>query len=171
MNIKDFYSEIYRITDKVTPLPVDCGGLCDCSCCKGDDDTGMYLFPGEKVMYETMPDWANIRSCGFSFGNFKVDFISCPGYCDRSLRPLACRIFPLFPYIDISGELNIIMDPRGKGICPLARAMKISDLQPEFVDTVTYVSRIMMRNSLLYSYMFELSRFVDQSQDFLSTDF
>ena len=64
-------------------------------------------------------------------------------------------------------ELKIIMDPRGKSICPLAKAMKISDLDPRFVDTVEYISSLMMRNSLLYSYMFELSRFTDQSLDIL----
>lgn len=162
MNCKDFYSYIYKITEKVTPLPLDCGELCQGSCCKGDEDTGMYLFPGEKVMYENLPDWAKIRKCGFTFGVHNVDFISCPGECDRSLRPLACRIFPLFPYIDISGELRIIMDPRGKGICPLAKALDISDLDPDFTRTVTYISRLMMRNSLLYSYLFELSRFTQQ---------
>lgn len=170
MNCKDFYSYIYKITENVTPLPVDCGQLCNCSCCKGDEDTGMYLFPGEKVMYENLPDWAKIRKCGFSFGIHNVDFISCTGSCDRALRPLACRIFPLFPYIDISGELKIIMDPRGKGICPLAKAMEISDLDPHFVDTVKYISLLMMRNPLLYSYMFELSRFTDQSTDIFRKD-
>ncbi len=163
MNCKDFYSYIYRLTEKVTPLPVDCGELCDGSCCKGDEDTGMYLFPGEKVMFKNMPDWAKIRKCGFSFGVHKVDFISCTGKCDRSLRPLACRIFPLFPFIDISGELHIIMDPRGKGICPLVRAMDIRDLDIRFVDTVKYISKLMMKNPLLYSYLFELSRFTEQN--------
>lgn len=163
MNCKDFYSYIYRLTENVTPLPVDCGELCNGNCCKGDDDTGMYLFPGEKVMYENLPDWAKIRKCGFTFGVHKVDFISCTGNCDRSLRPLACRIFPLFPFIDISGELHIIMDPRGKGICPLARAMDIKDLDPKFVSTVQYISRLMMKNTLLYSYLFELSRFTEQN--------
>lgn len=167
MNCKDFYSYIYKLTENVTPLPVDCGQLCDGSCCKGDEDTGMYLFPGEKVMYENLPDWANIRKCGFSFGVHKVDFISCTGKCDRSLRPLACRIFPLFPYIDITGELKIIMDPRGKGICPLARALDILELDRKFTDVVKYISKLMMKNPLLYTYMFELSRFTDQCSDVL----
>lgn len=167
MDFKTFYSEVYRLTEKVTPLPVDCGKLCDGSCCKGDDDTGMYLFPGEKVMYENCPDWAKIRKCGFTFGGEKIDFISCTGSCDRTLRPLACRIFPLFPYIDISGNLKIIMDPRGKGICPLAATQKVSELDKKFVDTVRYISKIMMRSPLLYSYLFELSRFTDEYTDFL----
>ena len=119
------------------------------------------------AMYETVPDWAKIRKCGFTFGGEKVDFISCTGSCDRSLRPLACRIFPLFPYIDISGNLEIIMDPRGKGICPLAATQKVSELDKKFVDTVRYISKIMMRNPLLYSYLFELSRFTDEYTDFL----
>lgn len=172
MNYKDFYSEIYRITEKVTPLAIDCGGLCNGSCCKGDEDAGMYLFPGEKVMYKTLPDWAKIRKCGFSFGSYQVDFISCTGSCDRSLRPLACRIFPLFPYIDLSGDLHIIMDPRGKSICPLVRANMMDSIDKRFLDMVRYVSKIMLKNPLLYSYLFELSRFTEQyfsEMSFLTT--
>lgn len=167
MNFYDFYSKIYQLTNSVTPLPVDCGQLCDGSCCKGDEDTGMYLFPGEKVMYKISPEWAKIRKCGFTFAGEKIDFISCTGSCDRSLRPLACRIFPLFPYIDISGNLKLIMDPRGKGICPLAATQKVAELDKKFVDTVRYISKIMMRSPLLYSYLFELSRFTDEYTDFL----
>lgn len=162
MNYKEFYTKVYKMTENVTPLPVDCGKLCDGSCCKGDDDTGMYLFPGERVMYEKMPAWAKIRKCGFSFGSYQVDFISCTGSCDRALRPLACRIFPLFPYIDISGKLHVIMDYRGKSICPLARSMRMSDLDKGFCDMVTYLSKLMIKNPLLYSYLFELSRFSEQ---------
>ena len=168
MNFKDFYSYIYRITENVTPLKVDCGRLCDGSCCKGDDDTGMYLFPGEKVMYENVPGWAKIRTCGLVLAGEKVDFFSCTGRCERALRPLACRIFPLFPFIDISGNLNVIMDPRGKGICPLAKTMDISELDEKFVGTVRYIFKLMMKNSLLYSYLFELSRFTEQYTNMFS---
>ena len=168
MNYKDFYSYIYRITENVTPLEIDCGGLCDGSCCKGDDDTGMYLFPGEKVMYENVPGWAKIRPCGLSLAGEKVDFFSCSGKCDRALRPLACRIFPLFPFIDISGNLNIIMDPRGKRICPLAKTMDVSELDEKFVGTARYVFKLMIKNSLLYSYLFELSRFTEQYTNIFS---
>ena len=169
MTFKDFYSYIYNITEDVTPLPVDCGQLCGRSCCKGNDDTGMYLFPGESVMYENLPSWAKIQKSGLSFGGGKVDFFSCSGSCDRTLRPLACRIFPLFPFIDVSGNLKLIMDPRGKGLCPLARALDISDLDGKFIDTVRYISKLIMKNSLLYSYMFELSRFTEQYADIFST--
>ena len=167
MNFKDFYSYIYRITENVTPLQIDCGQLCGGSCCKGDDETGMYLFPGERVMYEPVPDWAKIQKSGLVLAGEKVDFFDCNGKCNRTLRPLACRIFPLFPYIDIGGELHMIMDPRGKGICPLAKAMTLSDLDGKFVDTVRYISKLMMKNSLLYSYLFDLSRFTDSCSDIL----
>lgn len=168
VTFKDFYSYLYRITEKVTPLPVDCGRLCDGSCCKGDDESGMYLFPGEKVMYENLPGWAKVQKSGLVFAGEKVDFFTCTGKCDRTLRPLACRIFPLFPFIDISGNLEIIMDPRGKGLCPLAGALHTNELDKKFVDTVRYVSKLMMKNSLLYSYMFELSRFTEQYANIFS---
>ena len=169
MHIKEIYKAIYRHLDDLTPLPLDCGELCGKLCCSSydDDETGMYLFPGERVMYEPVPDWAKIQKSGLVLAGEKVDFFDCNGKCNRTLRPLACRIFPLFPYIDIGGELHMIMDPRGKGICPLAKAMTLSDLDGKFVDTVRYISKLMMKNSLLYSYLFDLSRFTDSCSDIL----
>ena len=47
MNTAYIYLQLYKLFDDVTPVPVDCGQLCDKACCKGDD-SGMFLFPGEK---------------------------------------------------------------------------------------------------------------------------
>ena len=122
----------------VTPLTVDCGQLCDGACCAVTDEiTGMYLFPGEKVMYDPMPDWGELHDIDFTYDNGKkVELFTCPGTCDRKLRPLSCRIFPLVPYAKREEKLEIKMDIRGKGMCPLATAMKIEDLNPEFVEKV-----------------------------------
>ncbi len=164
---KQFYEYIYKITKDVTPLPVDCGKLCDGACCKGDSDMGMYLFPGENVMFSPAEKWTNIKKSGFTYGNNRALFFGCDGSCDRAMRPLACRIFPLFPYVDITGNLEIIMDPRAKSLCPLAMALDISELDPHFLRTMSYVLKLMSKNSVIFSYMFEVSRFVDETKSFL----
>ena len=48
----DVYSAAYSLIDEATPLRhKDCGALCDGACCKGDDETGMYLYPFEEAMF------------------------------------------------------------------------------------------------------------------------
>jgi len=38
------------IIGELTPLKGhDCGQLCSAACCKGDEQTGMLLFPGEST--------------------------------------------------------------------------------------------------------------------------
>ena len=37
-----------------TPLRADCGVLCDKACCRGNDNDGMLLFPGEETVLKTL---------------------------------------------------------------------------------------------------------------------
>ena len=53
MNSAYVYLQLYRLFDTNTPLPVDCGKLCDCACCKGEG-SGMFLFPGEKEVFKLL---------------------------------------------------------------------------------------------------------------------
>jgi len=48
-HISELYKQVYKRLDDVTPLTVDCGELCDKLCCRGDEESGMYLFPGKSV--------------------------------------------------------------------------------------------------------------------------
>ena len=75
-----------RKTD-LTPLAFDCGRLCGSHCCQGGADAGMRLFPGETA------------DSGFTVRDTADGgrLLLCGGHCDRRVRPLACRIFPLFP--------------------------------------------------------------------------
>ena len=34
---KEFYAKLYKMLDDITPLTVDCGGLCDGACCDVTD--------------------------------------------------------------------------------------------------------------------------------------
>ena len=51
LNIREIYKEIYKRFDTLTPVPFDCGEHCGKLCCEGDDESGMYLFPGEKALF------------------------------------------------------------------------------------------------------------------------
>ena len=112
METKKTLEKVYKILDNVTPLKDDCGELCSGECCKGDNNTGMLLFPGEEKLFAGNSDY-RIRKT--SDGR---NILICSGKCDRSLRPVSCRIFPLFPVL-VNGRIYVIDDPRARGVCPL----------------------------------------------------
>ena len=165
---KAFYTKLYKMLDDITPLTVDCGQLCEGACCAVTDEiTGMYLFPGEEVMYKPLPEWAEIHDTDFTYdGGKEVKLLTCPGTCDRKLRPLSCRIFPLVPYVKRGGNLEIVMDVRGKGMCPLATAMKKEDLSPDFVEAVTKVMQICMLPHQTREFLYALSDSLDEYEMF-----
>ena len=86
-NYQKMYEKIYKTLGELTPLKADCGLLCDGACCKGDEKTGMRLFPHEESSLRTILTEDGVR------------LAVCDGTCDRSKRPLACRIFPFFPQL------------------------------------------------------------------------
>lgn len=166
MNSAYVYLQVYRLFDKITPIKADCGKLCNKACCNGDD-SGMYLFPGEKKVFELLnPEWIAVEESDF---NYKVDgkkknvpIALCKGKCDRYQRPLACRIFPLTPYLNKDGELEIIMDPRGKSVCPIAKLMKKDELDNEFVKNVERTFKLLMKNREFKEFMSEYSAYISE---------
>lgn len=135
MKAKEFYSSIYRLFDDVTPLSKDCGMLCEGACCKdgADERKGMLLFPGEEMHLKN--SGFEIRKSGWKYGNTKAYIMFCNGTCNRNCRPLSCRIFPLVPLIE-ENKIKLIMNPLAKGMCPLARSLKPSQLEPQFTENV-----------------------------------
>lgn len=102
----------YSVLRKQTPLDIDCGKLCDGRCCKGDEKTGMILFPGEENLIDS-----NINVIKDENG---LTFAVCDGSCDRNKRPLSCRIFPVFPVLKNEGGkdcIDVEFDLRAD--CPL----------------------------------------------------
>ena len=171
MNSAYLYLQLYRLFDDITPVPADCGGLCNKACCRGDD-SGMYLFPGEEDVYKLLnPDWMRIEKSDFTYTfkdkEKKVPIIFCNGLCDRFQRPLACRIFPLTPYLDENGLLKIINDPRAKSLCPLAKALNIEDYDPLFVKNVKRTFNLLSKNKEVYEFLKEYSRYLDDFLRFL----
>lgn len=115
--------------ERVTPLKTDCGRVCGAACCRSaeGEETGMLLFPGEEALFAGRPGWV-LRPA--ALGTLAV----CPGVCDREMRPLACRLFPLLPVLREDG-VRIAVDARARGVCPLARG-GLNAFSPEFREAV-----------------------------------
>lgn len=170
MNIAYIYLQLYRLFDHITPLKLDCGMLCKSACCQGDD-SGMYLFPGEENVQRILKSkWAKIERSDFSYeygGKKKnVPLLVCNGECDRYERPLACRIFPLTPYVGKDGKLQIIMDPRAKAICPISRELSADELDMNFIKNVKKAFVLLMKNDEFRAYMTSYSEYIDEYRRF-----
>jgi len=112
MKKEDVILTCYSLLRKETPLKEDCGKICNGKCCKGDNYTGMLLFPGEEKLIDK-----NIEIKEIENGD---KIAVCNGSCDRNKRPLSCRIYPLFPMIinnEGKEEIKTIIDLRAD--CPL----------------------------------------------------
>ena len=129
----------YALLEDVTPLATDCGQVCDGRCChESADSEGMLLFPGEEVL---------LADAGYTIRPAEGGYLlTCGGTCDRSLRPLSCRIFPLFPILTEEGRIKAVYDPRGFRMCPLVRECAHVPLNREFVRTVRRVGRVLMED-------------------------
>ncbi len=159
-----FYSSIYSVIGDKTPINADCGKLCQKACCAVTDEiTGMYLFPKEETMYNPVPEWGKIYDTDFEYTHEKyADLFTCDGHCERGKRPLACRIFPLVPYIK-DGKLQVIIDPRGRGICPLASVMKKEELSAEFVKRVEKAMKMCVAVKETREFITALSKELDET--------
>lgn len=161
MKISDFYSSVYKIFDNSTPLSKDCGVLCDHACCKsGEEETGMLLFPEEDKFLKNA-DFGRIENTDCEYGETKIAKIFFCDSCDRSFRPLACRIFPLMPYKKKGSKMKIIMNPMAKQMCPLARSLKINQLEPDFVKNVRRAMNRILKLKDGEDYIIMLSEIAD----------
>lgn len=137
---KEKWQEIYNLLAETTPLPVDCGQLCNERCCaEWESGVGMYLWPGEdQVLTETEEylawekHWVGQYELPPSSTGYH-HFVTCSGTCRRHLRPFECRAFPLFGYLNPQGQLELRVNLYGVGICPLVQLGDINELDPRFV--------------------------------------
>lgn len=159
----ELYSKAYRILDQVTPLATDCGLLCNKACCDGgEDDLGMYLFPGEELILSDL-SYFRIMPTDIQLENGShVLLINCYGKCDRKLRPLSCRIFPLTPYLTYQDILTVDLDIRAAGICPLVKAKKSPSIHPNFIQAVRKAIRLLSKDLEILEFIEKLSRILDE---------
>lgn len=170
MNTAYVYLQLYRLFDNVTPVPVDCGQLCGKACCKGEE-SGMYLFPGESSVFTLLnPDWIVIEKSDLTYTHngkkYNTEIAMCSGNCDRYQRPLSCRIFPLTPYLNTEGKLEIITDPRAKSVCPLAKHFYFEDFDEKFVKNLKKTFNLLMKSSHFRDFMKEYSAYLDDFKRF-----
>jgi len=153
--MSDALERARQVLEKVTPLTVNCGTVCDARCCQWDDlSSGMRLFPGEERLV-TGEDFTLTATADGGV------LLECAGRCDRSQRPLACRLFPLFPYVTEEGRVRAVYDPRAWRLCPLVRECAHVPLRRDFVRAVRRAGRILMEDPACAAFLREQSREID----------
>ena len=152
----DMYKKIFEIMGDLTPLKADCGLLCDGACCKGDENTGMRLFPHEESPLRIINTPTGER------------LAVCDGTCDRSRRPLSCRIFPFFPTIDEKGRIFVEADPRASVVCPLILHSDEFVFDPKFFRAVEKVGKLLAKDPECRDFLCRTTEEIDTYLDFLS---
>lgn len=139
------YRNAARLLQNSTPLRADCGALCDRACCRGDEETGMLLFPGETTPFRVVAqNGRRVAVCG--------------GQCDRSDRPLSCRLFPFLPVPTDDGTISVRLDMRGQGVCPLVRLEKEAAFSHRFLHRVRRAGQQLLRDSETRAFLWSLRR-------------
>lgn len=147
-----------RIIGSLTPLKGhDCGQLCSAACCRGDDKTGMLLFPGETTV---------LAVTELSDGE---RLAVCDGTCSREQRPLACMLFPFFPTVDERGKIYAEIDSRACGICPIAAHSEEVVFDPAFVRAVRKAGKALSKDSLCRAFMERVTAQIDELEEIRSS--
>jgi hypothetical protein len=113
---KKDYELIYEWTADDSPLASDCGQLCNGICCSDTEAYGIYLLPGEESVFTREEDWLGWETQDSQDSGFPdswegpVYFLSCNGKCDRSMRPMQCRTYPVSPHITTDGQFILILE-------------------------------------------------------------
>ena len=149
------YQKIFKVMGDLTPLKADCGQLCDGACCKGDENTGMRLFPHEE---------SELRVIHTEDGG---RLAVCEGTCDRCKRPLACRIFPFFPTIDEKGKIFVEPDVRASRLCPLLSHSDEIVFNPKFFKALKKVGKILAKDDECREYLYKITEEIDMYKSFL----
>ena len=136
-------SKIKELFNEATPLDSDCGRLCDKSCCKGDSETGMVLFPGETTSLPVVE--TNGRKIAV-----------CEGVCQRENRPVSCMIFPLFPVL-INGKIKVWPDYRGAAVCPMVNHFDEIIFSKKFIRAVKKTGKLMLKNRETTEFLNEIT--------------
>ncbi|MBQ6066143.1 MAG: hypothetical protein IJK89_04910 [Clostridia bacterium] len=146
----DPLDKLYELLEDVTPLPSDCGALCGGACCKGGGGDGMLLFPGERAFFDGRDDFMLL-----SDERYDCDAVVCSGSCDRSKRPLSCRIYPYFFYVSQSGSVTVENDLRAIGRCPLTE--QEYQVNKQFLRRMRMCAKIVENDRELYGFVGRIS--------------
>ncbi len=148
MKKENVIKRCYSLLRNTTPLNFDCGKICNGKCCKGDNKTGMLLFPGEEKIIDP-----NINILETEGGD---KLAVCNGTCDRNRRPLSCRIYPLFPVVvNEEGESRVKVCFDYRADCPLY--LPDYKFNKRFVKGVRRVGKYLLLNEETKEFYMELS--------------
>lgn len=144
-----------NLLESLTPLQTDCGQHCGGACCVSHpgEQTGMLLFPGEEAAYIGLPTYA-LHPTDHGI------LLTCHGACDRSNRPLACRIFPLVILLRDDG-VKVATDAAALSVCPLARQGK-SALSQDFVAAVRQAGMLLAADDVQRMHLQRLTAMHDE---------
>ena len=158
MKTQKYYDKLYKKVNDIlsfsTPLHKDCGKLCGKKCCKGDEETGMLLFPFEKTTLAVKEENG-------------VRVAVCSGTCNREERPLSCRIFPFFPYINAEGKIEVKRDLRGLSVCPLVAISDEVKWNRGFLFRVKRVGQLLKKDEAIFDFLKKQSEEIDTIADFV----
>lgn len=149
------YNKITKIMCELTPLTVDCGVLCGCACCKGDENTGMLLFPYEESELDIKLTENGDR------------LAICNGTCDRNKRPLACKLFPFFPTVDDKKKVYVELDYRASRLCPMIEHCDELLFDPKFFKAVKKVGKILVKDDECRAFLEKATEEIDMYNSFL----
>ena len=149
------YQKIFDVLGDLTPLTADCGRLCDGACCKGDDKTGMRLFPFEQTTLSVIETADG--------GRLAV----CDGTCDREKRPLSCRIFPFFPTVDEKGRVFAELDYRAARLCPMVTHSDEILFDKRFLKAVKKVGKLLVKDPASRKFLEDTTAEIDTFAAFL----
>ncbi|MDO4870049.1 MAG: hypothetical protein Q4A65_07210 [Bacillota bacterium] len=109
---KNTYQAIYRLLDRVSPVPYDCGELCGAACCtctyepediefnaegdvNADNYMGLYLLPGEDQVFEMDPDAADNDCDWIDWGYLLAEDYEFPESWTGKVCFIQCRTSPV----------------------------------------------------------------------------
>ena len=158
--MSDILRQALALLEDVTPLDTDCGKVCDGRCCQPSaDSVGMLLLPGEENLLTNEKFTITTADGG--------KLLTCDGTCRREMRPFACRIFPLFPYVGEDGLVRTVYDPRSFRLCPLTRNCANVRLRRDFVRAVRRAGTLLMRDPACAAFLRAQSREIDEISQLL----
>lgn len=152
---KNLQQQVFDILGDLTPLTADCGRLCGGACCKGDDKTGMRLFPFEETTLAVIQTEDG--------GRLAV----CNGTCDREKRPLSCRIFPFFPTVDAKGRVFAELDYRAARLCPMVTHSQEIVFDKRFLKAVKKVGKLLVKDPACRAFLEDTTAEIDTFAAFL----
>lgn len=153
---KKLYEKVFSVLGDLTPLRVDCGQLCKGACCKGDKEVGMHLFPFEESCLQVTENKEN-----------GVRLAVCDGTCDRTKRPLSCRIFPFFPTVDDSGKVYVEADMRAYRLCPLVSHIDEVEFDKRFLKALKKAGKLLAKDKECLEFMRGVTAEIDTYKAFL----